>query len=74
MRELMALYTLVLEEGIAAGCLRQHNPQVIALAFLGAVNQVGANLNNGRLQASLNECEEGLFQLFIAGLQKEGNL
>lgn len=73
MRELMALYTLVLEEGIAAGYLRQHNPQVIALAFLGAVNQIGANLNNGRLQVSLAECEEELYQFLIAGLQREGN-
>lgn len=73
MHELMALYTLILEEGIAAGYLRQHNPQVVALAFLGAVNQVGANLNNGRLQVSLVDCEQELFQFFIAGLQKERN-
>lgn len=74
MRELMSLYILILEEGIAAGCLRQHNPQVVAFAFLGAVNQVGANLNHGRLQASLADCEDELFQLFIAGLQKREEL
>lgn len=70
MADLLGLYILLLEEGMASGYLRQHNPQVIALAFLGAVNQVGANLIHGRLPIDLAESETGLFQLFIAGLQK----
>lgn len=74
MRELVELYILILEEGIATGCLRQHNPQVVASAFMGAVNQVGANLNHGRLQVSLADSEEELFQLFIAGLRKREEL
>lgn len=71
MNDLLELYTLLLEEGIANGYLRQHNPQVIALAFLGAVNQVGSNLIHGRLLIDLAESETGLFQLFVGGLQKQ---
>lgn len=70
MADLLGLYILLLEEGMASGYLRQHNPQVIAVAFLGAVSQLGANLIHGRLPIDLAESEAGLFQLFIAGLQK----
>ncbi len=71
-RELRELYVLILEEGIATGHLRPHNPQVAASAYMGAVNQVGADLNHGHLQLSLADTEEALFQLFITGLQKRG--
>ncbi|NLY53911.1 MAG: TetR/AcrR family transcriptional regulator [Firmicutes bacterium] len=69
-REYQALFALVLEEGIASGHLRQHNPHVIALALIGALSQIGANLNNGRLDISLADCEQELLQMFIVGLQK----
>lgn len=69
-QELMDLYVHILQEGIADGALRPHNPQVAALAFLGAVNQVGVAHNRGHLPLSLAEREEELYQLFVAGLQK----
>ncbi len=69
-QELMGLYVRILQEGVAAGVLRPHDPQVAALAFLGAVNQVGMARNRGHLSLSLAEREEELYQLFVAGLQR----
>lgn len=69
-REHMALYTEVLEQGIASGCLRPHEPQIVAFALAGAINHIGAGLVNDNLKLSLEDCEQELFQLFIAGLQQ----
>lgn len=69
-QEYVALYVAVLEEGMATGVLRRHNPQVAALALLGAANQVGTHLAGGHIQLSLVACQQEIFDLVITGLQK----
>lgn len=69
-QEHMALYTEVLEHGIASGSLRPHEPRIVAFALAGAINHIGAGLVNENLKLSLEDCEQELFQLFIAGLQQ----
>lgn len=70
-QELMDLYVHILQEGMASGSLRPHNPKVAALAFLGAVNQVGVAHNRGHLNLTLAEREEELYRLFVGGLRNE---
>ncbi len=72
-KEYQALYVAALEEGISQGLFRPHDSNIVAIALIGGLNQVGMQLAEHEITTSVADCQQQLMQLILAGIEKEGN-
>lgn len=66
------LYAHSLEEGIAAGYFRPHDTKLVAVAMIGALNQVGLQACDQHHGLSLPAAQQEVLRFFFSGIEKVG--
>lgn len=73
LKEYKALYVAALEEGISQGRFRPHDTNIATVALIGALNQVGMQLAERAITASVKDCQQQLLQFVLSGIEKVGD-